>query len=88
MNQEQTPFEQLLMSLQVQGMISLGKIKNPMTNKVEKNLQVAKSSVKILEALHEKTEGNLSEEEESSLNRKISELRKSYVEEANKDNND
>lgn len=88
MEEEKTPFEQLLMSLHVQGIISLGKIKNPMTQKLDKNLQVAKSTIKIIEALHEKTEGNLSEQEEGILNNIISELRRGYTEEANKDNND
>ncbi|MBS3741402.1 MAG: DUF1844 domain-containing protein [Candidatus Cloacimonetes bacterium] len=85
MEEKQTPFGQLLMSLHVQGMIALGKIKNPMTDKIDKNLNVAKSSIKILEDLKEKTEGNLSEREENIIKNIISELRKNYVQVANEE---
>lgn len=84
-NKQQTPFSQLLMSLHVQGMIALGKIKNPITNKEDKNLNVAVSSIKILEDLQKKTDGNLSEQEDKILSNIITELRKNYVEVANKE---
>lgn len=64
---------------------SLGKIPNPVNGKVEKNLEVAKQAIDILEMLKEKTKGNLNEKEERYLVATITELQLNYVDELNKE---
>ena len=59
----------------------LGKIRNPVTDKVERNLDGARNFIDTLDMLREKTKGNLSEDEERFLNEILKELRLNYVEE-------
>jgi predicted nucleic acid-binding protein len=63
----------------------LGKIANPLTGKIERNLQTAKATIDILMMLKEKTKGNLSEREEKFLSNTISTLQLNYVEEVKAD---
>lgn len=67
------------------GWQSLGKITNPMTGKIEKNLEVAKQIIEILETLKEKTKGNLTEEENRFLISTITDLQLNYVDEISKE---
>lgn len=69
------------------GWQSLGKITNPMTGKIEKNLEVAKQIIEILETLKEKTKGNLTEEENRFLISTITDLQLNYVDEISKEKN-
>ena len=62
-------------------MMQLGKIANPMTQKIEKNLDAAKHCIDTLCMLREKSKGNLSKEEEGFLNENISTLQMNYVDE-------
>lgn len=62
----------------------LGKVANPLTGKIERNLEQAKYSIDILIVLKEKTKGNLTNEEENSLNQAIANLQMNYVDESNK----
>jgi hypothetical protein len=78
-------FQQLIFSLQIQGMIGLGKIVNPITQKVERNLVMVQSTIETLDALREKTRGNLTEEEQEFLDRMISDLKLNYVDEMKRD---
>jgi hypothetical protein len=61
----------------------LGKTLNPMTGKVEKNLEQARFSIDMIEMLKDKTRGNLPEELDKLLDSTLLELRMNYVEEAN-----
>lgn len=63
------------------GMIQLGKIMNPATQKVEKNLEGTKSIIDILTMLREKTAGNLDKDEKEMLDNAISSLQLNYVDE-------
>lgn len=63
----------------------LGKIANPITGKVERNLENAKATIDILMMLREKTKGNLSEREEKFLLNTISTLQLNYVDEVKAD---
>jgi hypothetical protein len=60
--------EQLFMQLVIQNkqmaMISLGKVKNPVSDTFNKNLDYANLSIDTLDMLVNKTKGNLSEYEE------------------------
>lgn len=77
-------FLNLVISLSQAGMQQLGKIANPLTGKVEKNLDQAKSTIDILEMLKEKTNGNLTKEEAEMIGEVLANLQLNYVDEANK----
>ncbi len=77
-------FMGLVYSLTQSAFISLGKLPDPMTGKIERNLPQASQTIDLLAALEEKTKGNLEEEEGKFLSRTISDLRLNYVDEVNK----
>jgi uncharacterized protein YjaG (DUF416 family) len=78
-------FMQLVMQNQQIAIMSMGKLKHPVTDRVERNLELAKISIDTLDMLKVKTKGNLSDYEEKFLDEVIRELKLNYVEEANKD---
>jgi hypothetical protein len=71
----------LVASLQMSAWMALGKITNPMTQKVERDLEQAKETIDLLGMLQEKTLGNLHADELRLLERILYELRLNYVEE-------
>jgi predicted metal-dependent hydrolase len=77
-------FIQLVMQNQQLALMSLGKLKNPVTDKLEKNLEFAKMSIDILDMLKDKTKGNSSEYEEQFINEIIKTLKLDYVYEIGK----
>ncbi len=77
-------FIQLLYIFHASAMQALGKVKSPITGKIEKNLEQAKQSVEMLEMLKEKTIKNLSPELTKALDTFLTELRLNYVDEINK----
>lgn len=74
-------FMQFVMGLSHSGMMQLGKVMNPMTQKIEKDLNAAQATIDFLIALREKTNGNLSKPEEELLTNSISTLQLNYVDE-------
>jgi len=78
-------FMQLVVQNQQIAMMSMGKIKHPVTDKIERNLELAKISIDSLDMLKVKTKGNLSSYEEKYLEEVIRELKLNYVDEVNKD---
>ncbi|MEW5819866.1 MAG: DUF1844 domain-containing protein [Cyanobacteriota bacterium] len=81
LNVEQINFLGLIATYAAAGWSALGKIPNPMTNKLDRNLEHAKNSIDILELLREKTKGNLTEEEEKYLDASIADLQINYLQE-------
>lgn len=77
-------FMQLVMMFHTLTMHQLGKIKNPVTDKVERDLAAAQASIDMLDMFKEKTKGNLTGEEERFLINLLKELKLNYVDEANK----
>ncbi|OQX91565.1 MAG: hypothetical protein B6D58_07425 [candidate division Zixibacteria bacterium 4484_95] len=77
-------FAQLLLSFQASAWQQMGKVVSPLTGKIERNLEMAKSSIDILGMLENKTKGNLTEHEEKFLRQVLTELRMNYVEELKK----
>ncbi|MEJ2052188.1 MAG: DUF1844 domain-containing protein [Calditrichota bacterium] len=65
--------------------MQMGKMANPITNKVERDLQQAQFSIDLLDMLKEKTQGNLSDDESNLLEHAIKELKMNYMEEVKKD---
>lgn len=80
-------FMQLIIQNQQIAMMSMGKIKNPVTDRVERNLDHAKIYIDTLDMLLAKTKGNLSEYEEKFLIETLKDLKLNYVDEADKDKN-
>ena len=62
-------------------MMQLGKIMNPATGKLDKDLIQAKFTIDVLGILEEKTKGNLTREESELLKSTLTNLRLNYVEE-------
>ena len=75
-------FLQLILMFQTAALQQMGKLTNPLTQKVEKDLEQAKFSIDILGMLEEKTRVNLSEEEKKFLDYVLFELRMNYLEES------
>ncbi len=84
MEQHDKLFIQLLYIFHTSAMQALGKIKNPVTNKLDKNFEQAKQSIEMLEMIKEKTKNNLSKELSDTLNSFLTEMRMNYVKEINK----
>jgi hypothetical protein len=84
MNGPEILFAQIVQIFLQAGMQGLGKIKNPVTDKIEISLDQAKNSIDILSMLKTKTKGNLSKEEEQFLEMALNQLKLNYVDEANK----
>lgn len=76
-------FLQLVLSLEMSAMQSMGKLQNPLTGKIERNLELAKSSIDMLNMLEHKTENNLTPDEENLLRRVLYQLRMNFVDELN-----
>jgi hypothetical protein len=77
-------FLQLVLGLSQAGMMSLGKLMNPVTRKVEVNLEGARDTIDTLEALEARTRGNLDADEARVLRQALTDLRLNYVEELKK----
>ncbi len=62
-------------------MLHLGKIANPLSGKIEKNLDGAKATIDLLVMFKEKTRGNLTDREDKFLATTLSNLQMNYVDE-------
>jgi hypothetical protein len=77
-------FLQLVMGLQQSGMVSLGKLMNPISRSLEKNLDAARDIIDTLAALEARTQGRLEPDEQRVLTQALTDLRMNYVEELKK----
>ncbi len=75
---------QMVMIFQVAAMQQLGKIKNPLTDKIERDLVAAQHSIDMLDMLQQKTKGNLNADEEHLLKDVLMELKLNYIDEMKK----
>ena len=71
---EQQLFDQLISSMVHTTWVSLGKIKSPITDKIEKDLQMASVNIDMVDMLYKRMDGNLSESEDKYLSQILSEL--------------
>ena len=85
MNPNDQLFIQLLYIFHSSAMQSMGKLKNPFTDKIERDLAQAKQSIDMIEMLKDKTKGNISPEVSGILDGFLTELRLNFVDESNKD---
>lgn len=83
-SREAALFLQLVLGLQQSGMMSLGKLMNPISRKIERHLDVAKDTIDTLAALESRTRGNLEPDEERVLRQVLTEMRMNYIEEVKK----
>ena len=72
-------FTTFMMSLASSAYCSMGLIPNPISNKIDKNLVVARQQIDLIELLKEKTKGNLEKQEEQVLESILYQLHLSYV---------
>ena len=84
-DKNQILFLGLVQSLTANAWIQLGKQKNPLSDKIERNLQEASFAIDMLEMLQVRTKGNLNGNESRILERTISELKMNYVDEKMKE---
>ncbi|MBN1999310.1 DUF1844 domain-containing protein [candidate division KSB1 bacterium] len=77
-------FMNLVMSFQTAAMQQMGKMVNPITDKVERDMDQVRMTIDMLDMLKAKTKNNLGEYEENYLNNVISELKLNYVDESKK----
>ncbi|MDR0311728.1 MAG: DUF1844 domain-containing protein [Acidobacteriota bacterium] len=72
-------FPSYILSYYTQGMVLLGEIPNPYTNKKEEDIESSRNIIDILALLEEKTKGNLSAEESKLLESVLYELRMKFM---------
>jgi len=77
-------FLQLVLGLQQAAMVALGKLMNPMSGKIERNLEGARNTIDTLAAIEARTRGNLESDEQRVLNQVLTELRMNYLDEVKK----
>ena len=81
---EEKLFTYLVNTFQSSAWIALGKMKNPMTNKTEINLEQASYYIDLLNMLQVKTKNNLTQYEEQMLINIVSELKMNFIQEKKK----
>jgi hypothetical protein len=77
-------FPSYVLSYYTQGLVLLGEVPNPMTNKKEDDLEGARHTIEILSMLQEKTKGNLSHEEDQLMASVLYELRMKFMAKTNR----
>ena len=74
-------FLNLVQQFYQSALIFMGKIENPQTKKMEKNIEMARYFIDTLEMLMIKTKNNLSGQEDQMLNKMVQELKLEFVKE-------
>jgi hypothetical protein len=72
-------FFYLISSFEMAAMQQMGKIKNPLTDKIEKDLDQAKFSIDLLDMLKDKTNGNLTEDENKYFEHLLGQLKLNFL---------
>ncbi|MCC7233525.1 MAG: DUF1844 domain-containing protein [Bacteroidia bacterium] len=85
MNKYDQSFLQLVHIFHTSAMTAMGKLKNPATDKIERNLDQAREYIDIIEMLREKTKGNLNSDQQQLMEGILTDLRLNFVDEKNKD---
>ncbi|SHF03680.1 protein of unknown function [Desulfacinum infernum DSM 9756] len=77
-------FSTFVFSLSSSALVHLGEVPDPVTNKVEKDLALAKQIIDTLAMLEEKTRGNLERDEQQLLQTVLYDLRLRFVKQSGK----
>ena len=72
-------FTSFIFSLSTSALIQLGEIQDPFTQKLVRNLPLAKQTIDLIGMLKEKTKGNLTPEEERVIEYVLYDMRMRYV---------
>ncbi len=72
-------FPSYILSYYTQGLVLMGEVPNPYTNKKEEDIEAARHMIDILSMLEEKTKGNLSKDEQQLLESVLYELRMKFM---------
>ena len=84
MKKEDQLFIHLVNTFVQSAWISLGKVKSPVSDKLERNLEQATYYIDLLDMLKKKMKSNLSEWEEQYIIHSLSELKMNFIEENKK----
>jgi len=84
LNPEDELFIHLVNTFAQSAWISMGKIKNPMTDALERNISQASYYIDLLDMLQKKMKGNLSDWEEQFIIHNVSELKLNFIDEKKK----
>jgi hypothetical protein len=79
-SQGEISFASLVVTLSSSAWVGLGKVADPISGEIRKDLAGARSTIEILLMLREKTKGNLAADEERLLNGLIADLQANYAE--------
>jgi uncharacterized protein DUF1844 len=82
---EREMFLGLIQSFQAAAMQQMGKVMNPFTQKIERDMAHAKLSIEMLQMLKTRTSGNLTVQEARFLDHVLTELRLNFVAEAERE---
>jgi uncharacterized protein YjaG (DUF416 family) len=78
-------FAGLVMMFHAAAMQQMGKVKNPSSDTLERNLEQAQMSIDMLDMLERMTKGNLNDEQSRFLKNVQQELKLNYVDEVSKE---
>jgi len=87
---EETPprptidFPSYVLSYYTQGLVLLGEVPNPYTNKKEEDVEAARHTIDILSMIEQKTKGNLGKDEQQLLESVLYELRLKFMAKTNR----
>lgn len=74
-------FQHLVAMFQTLALQQLGKLANPLTGKMERDLLQARITIDMVQMLKEKTSGNLSDMEQRLVDKSLMELQMNYIDE-------
>jgi hypothetical protein len=74
-------FTNLILDLSGTAMMAMGKIANPLTKQIERNMEMAEITIETLAALQIRSVGNLTEKEDALLTTTLTNLRLTFVKE-------
>jgi hypothetical protein len=77
-------FPSYILSYYTQGLVLLGEVLNPYTNKKEEDVDAARHTIDILAMLEQKTKNNLRPDEQQLLETVLYELRMKFMAKTNK----
>lgn len=83
--QNQVLFMMLIQQNQQIAMMGMGKVKNPATDKIERDLKSAKYAIDTLTMLDKYTKGNIPKELKQYLDETLNNLRLNYADEQEKE---
>ena len=81
-------FQHLIAMFQTLALQQLGKLVNPISGELERDLQQAKITIDMIVMIQEKTAGNLSDDEKRILDSVLMDLQMNYVDEINRGDED